>query len=83
VLACGAMPFLSTVRDAIKRALAAGDGIFQKSIEHKLKAGVGGFGYDLTRSLTSGVVPPIESINDAVQLLKFVGDFHSKRLTHN
>jgi hypothetical protein len=28
--------------------------------------------------LTSGVVPPVESINDAIQLLKFVGECHSK-----
>jgi uncharacterized protein len=49
-----------------------------KKIEHKLKAGIGGFGYDMTRSLTSGVVPPIESINDAVQLLRFVGEVHSQ-----
>jgi uncharacterized protein len=31
----------------------------------------------MTRSLTSGVVPPIESINDAVQLLKVIGETHS------
>jgi hypothetical protein len=78
LLACGEMPFLSTVRDAVKRSLPSGDAVFQKKIEHKLKAGLGGFGYDMSRSLTSGVVPPIESINDAVQLLKFVGEFHSR-----
>jgi hypothetical protein len=78
LLACGEMPFLSTVRDAVKRSLPAGDAVFQKKVEHKLKAGIGGFGYDMSRSLTSGVVPPIESINDAVQLVKFVGEFHSK-----
>jgi uncharacterized protein len=78
LLACGGVPFLSTVRDAVKRALPAGDAVHQRKIEHKLKMGMLGFGYDMSRSLTSGVVPPIESINDAVQLLRFVGEVHSK-----
>ncbi len=77
LMACGGAPFLSTVRDAVKRALPAGDAVFQKRIEHKLRAGVGGFGYDMERSLTSGIVPPIESVNDAVHFLRFVGEFHS------
>jgi hypothetical protein len=72
------MPFLDTVRDAVKRALPAGDGLHQKKIEHKLKAGILGFGYDMSRSLSSGTVPPIDSVNDAVQLLRFVGEVHSK-----
>ncbi len=78
LVTCGGSPFLGTVRDAVRSALPAGDTIFQKKLEHKLKAGVGGFGYDFTRSLTSGVVPPVESVNDAIQLLKFVGECHSK-----
>jgi Cdc6-like AAA superfamily ATPase len=78
LVTCGGSSFLSTIRDAGRSALPAGDAVFQKKIEHKLKAGVGGFGYDFTRSLTSGVVPPVESINDAVQLLKFIGECHSK-----
>jgi hypothetical protein len=78
LVTCGGASFLSTVRDAVRSALPAGDAVFQKKIEHKLKTGIGGFGYDLTRSLTSGVVPPIESVNDAIQLLKFVGESHSK-----
>lgn len=78
LVTCGGSSFLGTVRDAVRSALPAGDAIFQKKLEHKLKAGVGGFGYDFTRSLTSGVVPPVESVNDAIQLLKFVGECHSK-----
>jgi archaellum biogenesis ATPase FlaH len=78
LLACGATPFLLTIRDAVKRALPVGDVVFQKKIEQKLKAGIAGFGVDLTRSLSSGVVPPIETINEAVQLLRFIGEVHSK-----
>ncbi len=78
LVACGSTPFLNTVRDAVKQALPSGDAVFQKKIEHKLKASVGGLGYDMTKSLTSGAVPAIDSINDAVQLFKFVAQFHSK-----
>lgn len=78
LVTCGGAPFLSTVRDAVRSALRTGDATSQKKVEHKLKAGVGGFGYDFTRTLTSGVVPPVESINDAIHLLKFVGECHSK-----
>jgi Cdc6-like AAA superfamily ATPase len=78
LVTCGGSSFLSTVRDAVRSALPAGDAVFQRKMEYKLKAGIGGFGYDMTRSLTSGVVPPVESINDAIQLLKFVGEAHSK-----
>jgi hypothetical protein len=78
LVTCGGSSFLSTVRDAVRGALPVGDPVFQKKVEHKLKAGIGGFGYDMTRSLTSGIVPPVESINDATQLLKFVGECHSK-----
>ena len=55
-----------------------GDAVFQKKIEQKLKAGIAGFGFDLTRSLSNGAVPEIETINDAIQLLRFVGEVHSK-----
>lgn len=78
LVSCGADSFLSTIRDAIKHALPVGDAIFQRKIEQKLRAGIGGFGYDMTRSLTSGVVPPVESVNDAVQILRLVADYHSK-----
>lgn len=78
LVTCGGSPFLSIVRDAVRSALPAGDAVFQKKVEHKLKAGIAGFGYDMTRSITSGVVPPVDSINDAVHLLRFVGELHSK-----
>jgi len=78
LVTCGGSSFLATVRDAVRSALPAGDSVFQKKVEHKLKAGVAGFGYDMTRTLTSGVVPLVESINDAVQLLRFIGECHSK-----
>lgn len=78
LVTCGGSSFLATVRDAVRSALPAGDAVFQKNLEHRLRAGIGGFGYDFTRSLTSGVVPPVESINDAIQLLKFVGQCHSR-----
>lgn len=78
LVSCGGAPFLSTVRDAVKQAIPVGDAVFQKKVETKLRAGIGGFGYDMTRSLTSGVVPAPESVNDAVQLLRFVGEFHSR-----
>ena len=78
LVTCGGSPFLSIVRDAVRSALPVGNGVFQKKVEHKLKAGIAGFGYDMTRSITSGVVPPVESINDAVHLLRFVGELHSK-----
>lgn len=79
LLACGGSPFLSTVRDAVKRALPIGDTIFQKRIEQKLKVGIAGFSGELTRSLANGSVPQVDTINDAVQLLRFVGEVHSKR----
>ena len=74
---CAGTSFFSIVRDAVKSALPVGDSLFQRRLEHKLRAGIGGFGYDFTRTLTSGVVPPVESINDAIMLLKFVGECHS------
>lgn len=78
LVSCAGQQFLGTVRDAIKQCLPAGNPAFQKKIEHKIRAGIGGFGYDFTRSITSGVVPPIESVNDAVELLKFVSELHSR-----
>jgi hypothetical protein len=78
LVSCGGAPFLSIVRDAVKQSLPVGDAVFQKKVETKLKAGIAGFGYDFTRSLTSGIVPPIDTVNDAVQLLRFVAEFHSR-----
>lgn len=75
---CGGQGFLATVRDAVKQSIPAGDAVFQKKVEHKLKAGLAGFGYDMTRTLTSGVIPPLETVNDAVQALRFVAEFHSR-----
>jgi hypothetical protein len=46
LVTCGGSTFLSTVRDAVRSALLAGDAVFQRKLEHKLKAGIGGFGYD-------------------------------------
>ncbi|WP_338662419.1 ATP-binding protein [Pararoseomonas sp. SCSIO 73927] len=78
LVSCGGARFLDTVRDAVKQSLPAGDAVFQKKVEHKLKAGIGGFGYDMTRSLTSGVLPPFETLNDAVQLLSVVSELLSR-----
>lgn len=75
---CGGPSFLATVRDVVKQGVHQGDLLSQRKTEHKLKAGVLGFGYDITRNLTSGVVPQIETVNDAVQLLKLVAATHSK-----
>lgn len=75
---CAGTSFFSTVRDAVKKSLPAEDVIFQKGREHKVKAALGGFGYDFTSKISSGIIPPIESINDAAQLLNFVGLCHSK-----
>ena len=58
-------------------SLPAKEEVFQKAIQHKLKAGVGGVGYEMTRTLSSGIVPPIASVNDAVQLLRIVSELHS------
>lgn len=78
LVSCSGASFLSTVRDAIKQSLPVGDSIFQKKVEQKLKAGVGGFGYDMSRTITSGVIPPLDSVNDAVQVLRFVTEFQSR-----
>jgi hypothetical protein len=58
--------------------LPVGNLLSQKKLEHKLRVGVPGFNYDMSRSITSGTVPPVETINDAVQLLKLVGESNSK-----
>lgn len=78
VVSCSGSSFLSTVRDAVKQSLPLGDALFQKKVEHKLRTGILPFGYDMTRTLTSGVVPPLESVNDAVQALRFTAEFHSR-----
>lgn len=77
LVSCAATSFLPVVRDAIRQSIPVGDAVFQRKIEQKLRAGIGGFGYDFTRSLTSGTVPPVETVNDAVQLLSFLSEFHS------
>jgi len=78
LVSCGGPTFLSVVRDAVKQSIPAGDAVFQRKLEHKFKAGFGGVGYDFSRSLTSGIIPAIDTVNDAVQLLKFVAEFHSQ-----
>jgi hypothetical protein len=77
LLTCGAAPFLTTVRDAVRQALPLGGRIKQKKTEHRVKASVGGFGYDWAANISNGDVPPIETVNDAIQLLKYVGEAHS------
>jgi uncharacterized protein len=74
LLTCGGAPFLSTIRDAIKQLIPIRDLVSQKKLEQKLRVGVPGFNYDMSRSITGGTVPPIETINDAIQLLKLVGE---------
>jgi Cdc6-like AAA superfamily ATPase len=77
-VSCGSNNFLNVVRDAVKQTLPAGDTVFQRKIEQRLRAGIAGFGYDFVKSLQSGTVPHIESVNDAVSLLRFISEFHSK-----
>ena len=77
LVACGAEPFLTTIRDAVRQALPAVTRMLQKKTEHRVKASLGGFGYDRSASISAGDVPPLETVNDAVQLLRFVGEAHS------
>ncbi|NPD69657.1 ATP-binding protein (plasmid) [Lichenicola cladoniae] len=77
LVGCSNPSFLAIVRDAVKRCLPVGDGVLQRKRETKLKAGIAGFGVELTRSIAAGNVPDVESVNDAVQLLKFVAEYHS------
>jgi DNA polymerase III delta prime subunit len=77
LLTCGATPFLQTIRDAVRRVLPPGGRINQKTTESRFKAAIGNVGYDRAFNITNGDVPPIETINDAVQLLKFAGEVHS------
>lgn len=79
LVGCTSASFLSIVRDAVKRCLPVGDVVLQKKREMKLKAGMAGFGVEITKSIAAGNVPPIESVNDAVQLLKFVSEYHSNQ----
>jgi hypothetical protein len=78
LVSCSGTSFLSTVRDAIKQSIPAGDAVFQKKMEHKLKMGFGGIGYDFSRSVSGGVIPVLDNVNDAVEMLKFVAEFHSR-----
>jgi hypothetical protein len=78
LVACGGMGFLKTMRDAIRSALPIGDSVFQKKVEQRLRLGTNFAGYEFSKSLVNGAVPPIESVNDAVLMLKFVSEFHSK-----
>lgn len=78
LVSCGGAPFLSIVRDAVKQSIPAGDAVFQNKKEHRFKAGLGGFGYEFVNGINTGVVPKIETVNDAVQMLKLVSTLHSR-----
>jgi len=77
LVSCGSDTFLTTIRDAVSQAMSSNPAI-QKSVSHKVKAGVAGFGYEWSSSLSRGVVPTVTSVNEAVDLLKFLGECHSR-----
>ncbi len=78
LVSCAGSTFFGAVRDAVKQSLPLGDLVFKKKVEQKLRGGSSSFGFDLGRTLESGVIPQIDSVNDAVQLLRFLAEFHSR-----
>lgn len=77
LVACDTTSFFQTIRDAVRRALPTSTRINQKTTESRIKAVVGKFGYEWGTTIVNGDVPPIETINEAVLLLKLLGEIHS------
>jgi hypothetical protein len=76
-VACGGADFFRTVKDAVSQALPINIGRDRK-IEEKLKIGIGGFGYELGKTIVEGAVPDVGSVNEAANLLRFVGHVCSR-----
>ena len=70
--------FSKMVGDIARAALPAKDVIEQKQRQLKRGGGLLGFSAELQDGIKHGVIPPIESLNDGVVLLKYVAQMHSR-----
>jgi Cdc6-like AAA superfamily ATPase len=70
--------FSKMVEDMARSALPPREVIEQRDTARK--AGFGGFGLsaEVQEGIRRGVIPPVESLNDATLLLKYVASFHSR-----
>jgi Cdc6-like AAA superfamily ATPase len=76
-VACGDSDFFQTIRDAVSQALPIGNSK-ERRTEEKLKLGVGGFGYELGKTIVQGAVPSVSNVNEAANLLQFVAHVCSR-----
>src|SRR5262249_16441102 len=66
-------------RDAVVQALPPGQQRGDRRTEEKLKLGIGGFGYEVGKTIVQGAVPDVGSVNEAANLLRFVADISSRQ----
>jgi uncharacterized protein len=66
------------VRDVLDEALAGDPRVVKATIERGFSAGTHGLSASLAKSLEMGSVPLPTSLNEAVRMLSFFGQLHSK-----
>ena len=79
LVGCSGSSFLAIVRDAVTRCLPTTDAIAEKKRETKLKVGIPSFGMERSISIAAGNVPVITTVNEAINLLRFVAEYHSRQ----
>lgn len=67
----------SLIQDIAKGILPPRDQIEKKKQTRGFKVSVAGLGWDTSQQVESGSVPAVTSVNDAVNLLKFITQYHS------
>src|SRR5262249_52543293 len=70
--------FYKMVGDMVRRALPPEDVIEQRTKQAKGGLKVFGVSAEMQTGIKKGVIPPIESLNDAVVVLQYIAQFHSK-----
>ena len=66
------------VTDIVKGCIPARDVIQRRKVNRGVKFSLFGLGGDLAESIERGTVPDIASINEAVNCLRYVAQFHSR-----
>lgn len=70
--------FSKMVGDIARSALPPREVVEQRTKQSKLGGNLFGFSAEMQDGIKHGVIPPVESLNDGVILLKYVAKMHSK-----
>jgi Cdc6-like AAA superfamily ATPase len=70
--------FYKMVAAIVQNSISIKDAVERPNVLRKGGLRIPGLTGEMEKGLQSGVIPPIESLNDAVVLLKYVSEIHSK-----